>query len=417
MSKPKIQNKHILIINRSFWPDMEATGQFLVELCEQLAKTYKVTVIAGRSYYAEEDEFRAFSIYKNERFNGIDILRVRHTRFWKANLIARMINWVTYSVLAFLAALKIKPGIIIVCTDPPFLGIMAMLLGGLKSTPFIYNCRDLFPDVAWGLGRLDKSNFLSQIYDYLNKKAFHSAYFVVCLGESMKDKLLAKGIPEGRIRIITDWVDISQIKPVPKMANPFLKKIAPPEKFIIMYSGNIGLSQDLGVILEAAALIKDKDSFCLVFVGNGAAKDSIKKQANLLGIRNALFFPYQPKEALAFSLGAAGLHIVSLKKGMAGAVVPSKVYGILAAGRPYLALSDKESEAAHIITKYKCGLWVSHDDVEKIADALEWALNHPAELEEMGLRARRLAETKFDKNIVINEWFKILDIWLDNQLK
>ncbi len=400
-------NKHVLLINRSFWPDMEATGQFLTELCERLAEDYKITVIAGRSYYAQEKDFLPFRLYKKEIFNGIDILRVRHTRFWKISLIARITNWLTYSILTFMAALNMKPAVIIVCTDPPFSGIMAMILGSLKSVPYIYNCRDLFPDVAWSLGRLKKGNLLSQVYDCLNKKAFRSAYFVVCLGSSMKNRLIAKGIPGERIEVIPDWIDSSQVKPVPKADNYFLKKLLPVNEFVVMYSGNIGLSQNLEIILQAATLIKDRHSFYLVFLGEGAAKDGIKQKARLLGIKNALFLSYQPKETLAFSLGAADLHIVSLKKGMAGAVVPSKVYGILAAGRPYLAITDEESEAASIAKEYGCGLWVAADDVEKIADSLEWALNHPAELEAMGRRGRGVAETKFDKKIVINEWLEI----------
>lgn len=403
------QDKSILILNRSFWPDIEATGQFLTELCEQLAKIYKVTVITGSSYYIKKGSFKLFRLYSQETFNGIEILRVWHTRFWKISLIGRLINWCTYSISAFVVALNIKPKIIIACTDPPFLGIMAMILGRLKSIPFIYNCRDLFPDVAWGLGKLDQSSFLSRSYDYLNKKAFNSARLVVCLGQSMKNKLITKGIPEERIRVIPDWVDTSTIKPVLKKDNFFLKKLVLTNKFIIMHSGNLGLSQNLSLILQALTMVKNSSSFYLLFFGEGAAKESLKEQARLLGMENVLFLPYQTKDMLSFSLSMADLHIVSLKKKMLGAVVPSKVYGIMAAGRPYLAITDRGSEAARLAEKYGCGLWVDPDDAERIAESLDWALNHPHELEEMGQRARQLAETKFDKGIIINEWLKLLD--------
>lgn len=402
-----IYKKHILVLNRSFWPDTEATGQLLTELCEQLAKVYKVTVIAGHSYYIK-GLFKPFRLYSREIFNGIEILRVRNTRFWKASLIGRIINWCTYSMLVFVAALNIKPKIIIACTDPPFLGIIAMLLGRLKSIPFIYNCRDLFPDVGWELGKLTKSSFLSQSYDYFNKNAFKKALLVICLGQSMKNRIFSKGIPQERIRVIPDWVDTSTIKPVSKKDNPFLEKLGLKNKFIIMYSGNIGLTQNLSLILEAVTLIKDTHSYYLLFLGEGAAKASLKEQARSWGIENVLFLPYQPKDMLSFSLSMADLHIVSLKKGMAGVIVPSKIYGIMAVGRPYLAITDAESEAVCIAQEYGCGLWVSPDDIGKIAGSLEWALNHPVELEEMGRVARHIAQTQFDKNIVINEWLKIL---------
>ncbi len=402
------KNRDILVFNRSFWPDMEATGQFLTELCEQLSKIYKVTVIAGSSYYIKKRSFRLFRFYSQETFRGIEILRVRHTQFWKASLIGRLVNWCTYSISAFVVALKIKPKIIIACTDPPFLGIVALLLSRFRSVPFIYNCRDLFPDVGWAVEKLKQGSFLSRAYDYFNQKAFNAAGLVVCLGQSMKNKLIAKGISEARIKVIPDWVDTSTIKPIPKADNLLLKKFIPANKFIIMYSGNLGLSQNLSLILQALKMVKNPTSFYLLFLGEGAAKEGLKEQARLLGMENVLFLPYQPKERLSFSLGMADLHIVSLKKGMAGVVVPSKVYGIMAAGRPYLAVTDRESEAACLAQRYGCGLWVGPDDAARIAESLDWALDHPNELEEMGRRGRHIAETQFDKDIVIKEWLSIL---------
>ena len=403
-----MKNKHILIFNRSFWPDVEATGQFLLELCEELSRLYRVTVISGSSYYVKEKKFPAFSIYREEKFKGINIVRIRHTRFWKANIIGRMINWLSYSLFAFMAALKVKASVIIICTDPPFLGIIAMLLGRLKGIPFVYNCRDLFPDVAWALGKIGRNNFLSLTYEYLNKKAFRLAYLVVCLGQSMKNRIAAKGISEEKIKVIPDWVDSSSIYPVSKADNTFLKELVPADSFIIMHSGNIGLSQGLEVLLSAVNAIRESRSFYLIFVGEGAAKDEIRRKAHLIGMRNVLFISYQPKEMLSFSLSAADLHIVSSRKGMAGAVVPSKVYGILAAGRPYLAITDKENEAALIARECRCGLWAVPDDADKIADSLKWAMTHPDALDEMGRRARHIAESRFDKKIIINEWLEVL---------
>ncbi len=402
------KDKHILVFNRSFWPDIEATGQFLTELCEQLAKIYKVTVITGRSYYVQKENFRLGRLCCKELFNDIEILRVRHTRFWKGSLSGRIINWLTYSILAFIVALKIKPKIIIACTDPPFLGIIAMVLGRLKSIPFIYNCRDLYPDTALEIGRL-KHGFISYIFDYFNRKAFYKASFVVSLGLSMEDRLKSKGVSPDRLRVIPDWVDTSIIKPIAKIDNPLLEKFGLKNKFIIMYSGNIGLSQDFSPILQSIAMIRDLSSFYLVFIGEGAGKKHLKNEVKLLGLDNVLFFPYQPRDMLSLSLGMADLHIVPLKKGMAGASVPSKVYGIMAVARPYLAITDKESEPARLAEECGCGLWAMPGDIEAIAQAFSWAISHPDELERMGKNGREAAVTKFDKEVVIKEWFEVLD--------
>lgn len=402
------RNKHILLFNRSFWPDVEATGQFLTELCEQLVKKYRITVIAGRSYYVEKETFGIGRLYKREVYKGIEILRVRHTRFWKKHFMGRIINWFTYSMLAFIISLRVKPDIVVACTDPPFLGTLAMLISRLKSITFIYNCRDLFPDVPLQLGEL-KPGLASSIFDYLNRKALYAASAVVCLGQSMKNRLSAKGVCEGHISVISDWADTSMIKPIPKSDNPLLKQIGLANKFIIMYSGNIGLSQDLGLILHSLTMVEDHSSFYLVFIGDGTGKENLRHETQSLGLKNVLFLPYQPLNTLSFSLSMADLHLVPLKKGMAGAIVPSKVYGIIAAGRPYLAVADKESEPARLATEFGCGLWTSPEDARMIAETLEWSLNHTHKLEEMGRRGRQIAEQRFDKHIVIGEWFELLD--------
>lgn len=401
--------KHILVLNRSFWPDIEATGQFLTELCEELSKKYRITVVAGRSYYIKGEDFKPWLFYNVEQYSGVEILRVRHTRFWKRNLALRIINWMTYSLLTFIAAIRIKCDLIIVCTDPPFLGIIAMVINHFKAIPYICNCRDLYPDVAWALGRLRKTSPLSRLFDYLNKKALQKAALIVCLGPSMAERIKAKGVKGEKIKVISDCVDTALIKPISKEANPLIGKFGLKDKFIIMHSGNIGLSQDFSTLLRAIAAINNS-LFSLVFVGDGAGKKRLRKDMELLGLKNILFLPYQPKEMLSLSLGMADLHLILLRKGMSGTVIPSKIYGIMAAGRPYLALADIESEPAHLAKECGIGLWSAPEDMNNIANNVQWALTHPAELKRMGEVGRRLAEERFNKNVVVNRWLKVLDL-------
>ncbi|MCM8781617.1 MAG: glycosyltransferase family 4 protein [Candidatus Omnitrophica bacterium] len=405
----KEKTKHILLFNRSFWPDIEATGQLLTELCQGLAKKYKITVIAGRSYYVSKKDFAIMTFCKREIFEGMEILRVRHTMFWKGNILARIINWGTYGILGFIVALKIRPHLIIACTDPPFLGIMAMMLGKIKSVPFIYNCRDLFPDVAVGLGKIKKNNFLSRIFEYFNKRALNSALAVICLGPAMEDRIRKKGVSANNIMVIPDWADVEKIKPISKSENPFIEKFALKDKFIIMHSGNIGLSQDFTTILKAIKMLDGQGSFYLIFVGEGAGKRVLSERASILGIKNVLFLPYQPKELLSFSLGMADLHLITIMKGLVGAVVPSKIYGIMAAGRPYLVVADRGSEPARFAEEFGCGLWAQPDNLDMITEKINWARSHPKELAEMGERGRGIVETRFAKGFIVNKWLTVLE--------
>ncbi len=398
--------KRILVLNRSFWPDIEATGQFLTELCEELAEKYEITVIAGCSYYVK-GKFLKQGLSCKDSFNRIKIFRVRNTMFWKGNLIGRFINWFTYGVLAFIAALTMKPSVIIACTDPPFLGIIAMFISRLRGVPYIYNCRDLYPDVALGLQKINKGAAV-YVFEYLNKKALCAASLVVPLGLSMKNRLLAKGIKNESIRVIPDWVNTKEIKPIPRDKNPLFNELKLNDTFIIMHSGNIGLSQDFSPLLQCLSAIEPEHNLMLVFIGEGAGKSDLKKKIETSGLRKVMFLPYQPKEMLSFYLSMADLHIITLKQGLAGAIVPSKMYNIMAAGRPYLAITDKESEPASLAKEYSCGLWAMPEDSPDITQKLNWALGHPIELEEMGARGRKLAEEKFDKEIVIKDWFELL---------
>ncbi|UCC94677.1 MAG: glycosyltransferase family 4 protein [Candidatus Omnitrophota bacterium] len=414
-SVDRMDLKHILIINRSFWPDIEATGQFLTELCEHLVKKYRVTVIAGRSYYVKKDIFEPAAFYGKEKLKGVEILRARHTVFWKGSLIGRLLNWFTYGILTFFIALRTKPDVVIACTDPPFLGILALIVSRIKSVPFIYNCRDVYPDVVLELGHL-KPNLLSAFFDSLNKKAFKRASYVVCLGHSMESRLKAKGVFSERIKVISDWTDVSVIQPVPKEENPFLESVGlKKENFTIMYSGNLGFSHNFHSILHSLALMQERFLFHLIFIGEGVGKTKLMRDAQRFGLKNILFLPYQTKENLRFSLSAGDLHLVPLGKGLAGASVPSKTYGIMAAGRPYLALTDRESEPAYLAEEFGCGLWVSPDNIKAITQTIEWAFGHQDKLKEMGRVARRIAETQFDKSVVIDQWHKILDAFGDFQ--
>lgn len=401
----------IFFINRSFYPDIEATGQFYTELAESLSKKFDITFICGLSFFVK-DKNDGFSIYRKEKFGKINIIRVKHTLFWKENILGRIINWLTFSINSFFILLKVRPKILICGTDPPILGIICYVLKKLKSINYIYSCNDLYPDIAIALNTF-KNKFIINIFEYLNKKALKNSLKITVLGEDMKELIKKKGIEEKKIFIIPNWVDTKRIVPVDKDKNLFLKKYNFNNKFLIMYSGNIGLPHNLENLIYALEKIKDKD-FIMIFIGDGVKKKEIfkiVKEKNLLD--KVLFLPYQPREFLSHSLSAADIHIVSLKKEAKGACVPSKIYGILASGRPFLSISDKNSNSSLIAEKYKCGIICEPDNVEDIKNKIEWAIENKEKLNEMGKKARKVAVLKFDKEIIMNKWEKFLEEVID----
>ncbi len=402
------EKKSIVFFNRSFWPDVEATGQFLTELAEEISAANKVSFVCGLSYYSKNENFGKFSFIKNEKYKNVDVLRVKNTKFWKGRLAGRLTNWITYSLLALYVGLfKINPKVIVVNTDPPFLGFIGYLLKKYHGVPLIYNCRDLYPDVAIELGEI-KEGLLTGAFDFINKLSFNSSDVIVPLGISMQNKILKKQVNEEKFVLIPDWADTKFLKPINKTRNPLLKELVPEKKFIIMYSGNIGYSQDFSSVIEAFSKIKNKNAV-LLFVGEGGAKESLMAMVKEYGLNNVMFLPYQPFDLLDQSLNIADLHLIPLKEGVSGSIVPCKVYGILSVGKPYLAIADKGSEPVTIAQNYSCGLWAGPGDVDTIKEKLEWAINNKKQLSIMGKKGREIAVQQYDKYVVIDKWSELLD--------
>ena len=397
---------NILFFNRSFYPDTGATGQFLTELCEDLTdKGCNVTVIAGRSYGVNYLERKLISF---EKYKSINIIRVGGTFFSKRFLLLRLVNLGTYFLLAFLAGflVKTKPHVILAQTDPPLLGIHGLFFSKYYKAKFIYSCKDLYPEVGIVTKKLTDP-FFNFLLDKINKFSFKFADAVFCLGEDMKQKIKNKGVIRDEIFVIRDWANTKSLFPVVDKDNLFKTKFGLNEKFTIMYSGNIGLTQNLDMVIDAAKAFKNKDEIKFLFIGEGADKANLQEKVNNLELKNVQFLSYQPKEELRYSLGAADLHLITLEKGLSGIVVPSKIYGILSCGKPFIALVDEESDVSLIAKKFSCGIMVSPGDKESLVKAVEWAVNHREEIKKMGLNGREAAVKYFDRKISTDLFYEL----------
>lgn len=391
----------LLFLNRSFWPDLEATGQNLTELCEELCAEHEITFISGPSYHVAAP---SRGLWKRDQFGKITIIRTWGTRFPKRRLGLRVINLGTYFALAAVAALFApKFDVIIAATDPPLLGILGAALKRCRRCSFVYNVRDLYPDVAEANGGI-KSRFLLGLLRWANDVAYASADQVIVLGEDMRRRVLSKGVPAAKVVVVANSVDCQKMRPVEP--NPFREQWG--DRFIVMYSGNLGLSQQLETVLEAADRLRQDKRILFLLVGEGARKNWLKERTHFLGLPNVEFCPYQPKSRLAESLSAADLHLIPLLRGATGAIVPSKVYGILAVGRPYVAIMDDTAEAARLARDHSVGFVVSPGDAEGLTETIKRASLDPDDLRLKGLRARRLAEEQFERKIIARKYSEVL---------
>jgi colanic acid biosynthesis glycosyl transferase WcaI len=391
----------ILFLNRSFWPDREATGQFLTELCDDLSQDNEVTIVAGPLRPGGNWGFRLWS---RERRGSVSIVRTWGTRFSKANLLGRLVNLGTYYLLAAIVAFRLpRPDVIVAETDPPLLGALAAVLKRRWGCRLVYNVQDLYPDIAEVTGGV-RSQFLLELLRRANDYAYERADLIVTLGNDMAQRIVDKGVPTTKVVVVPDWVDCGRIRPLE--SNPFRGNFG--GKFVVMYSGNIGLSQQLEAVLEAAGRLRDDERILFAMIGEGARKKWLEERARAMGLSNVIFLPYQPQENLAESLSAADLHLIPLAPGAAGCLVPSKIYGILAAGRPFIAMMEENAEVAQIAREDAVGFVVRPGDVEALTGAIREAVNAPEHLKQMGVRARHLAESRFDRIKVTSRFGSVL---------
>ena len=378
--------------NRSYWPDFGATGQLLTELAEDLVAHHDcdVTVVCGYPLRRTSD------VPARERRNGVEIVRAAGTTRDPRRFTGRVANYLTYFVSACFAGLRLpRPDVVVALTDPPIIGIGALLAARLSGARFVFLCQDVFPEVAV-LVEDFHSNLLNKALELLNRFLLRQADVVIALGDTMKQRLVeGKGADPDRIAVIHNWADCSTLAPGPK-DNDFTRGHGLADRFVVMHAGNIGLSQNLDAVLDAAERVRDHDAIRFVFVGDGSRRERLETSARARGLSNVMFLPYQPRDAMNRSYAAADLFLVSLKPGLAGYIVPSKLYSILAAGRPYVAAVEEDCEVVDITNRYGCGFVVAPGDADALAAKI-LALYHDAPLaKQLGDRARE-AGLLFDR--------------------
>jgi colanic acid biosynthesis glycosyl transferase WcaI len=381
----------VCFLNRSYWPDTGATGQLLTELAEDLALQHgmQVTVITGPPLASGSGR-----LPRQEVRNGVTVIRAHGTSLSPRRFAARALNYVTYFGAALLAALRLpRQDVVVALTDPPIIGLAA--LAARRRGAFVFYCQDIFPEVATLLTDF-RSPAVDRFLERVNRLLVRKADAVVALGDTMATRLVeGKGADRARLRIIHNWADTTAIAPAPQR-NTFSEAQQLAGKFVVLHAGNMGQSQNLDTVIDAADLLRDRSDIVFVFIGDGTGRAALEHSVATRQLPNVRFFPYQPREQLRWTYATASLFIVSLKPGLAGYIVPSKLYGILAAGRPYVAAVEDDSEVAQITDRYACGVRVTPGDARQLADAVLALETDTPRREAMGARARTVSQN-FDR--------------------
>jgi colanic acid biosynthesis glycosyl transferase WcaI len=399
---------HICFFNRSYWPDQAATGQLLTELAEDLVSLHgcRVTVVAGRALHSNEPQPLSLTPFQHDEHQGVQILRAAGTRMSPRRFAARVTNYMTYFTSSTVAGLNVTgPDIVVSLTDPPIIGLTALWTAKRAGAPFVFVCEDIFPEVA-ALIEDFHSRTVYHTLDRINRHLLRQADAVVALGERMRARLVdEKGADPGKVDVIHNWADCQAIVPDNK-ENAFAKANGLNGRFVLMHSGNVGLSQNLDVLIEAADLLRSKERLTVLIVGEGARREALQRLVAGKRLDNVKFLPYQSKEQLRESFAVADAFLVSLKPGLEGYIVPSKLYGILAAGRPYIAAVDPSCEVAAIAREYECGVLSVPGDPADLARKIAELYDDPARTRKMGGYAR-LAAGRFDRRPSVQAYYDL----------
>lgn len=402
----------LLVLCQLFYPELVSTGQTLTELCEELVQLgINVEVICGPQTILNRNK----KTPRHIEHKGIHIRRVWGTRFPKLNLLGKIINQLTFAVSTFFYLLFKRPRKpILVLTNPPFLGVSCAILKALKlGAPYIYLIFDVYPDTAVNLGVLKKNGFLSRHWERFNTFVFKHASAIIVIGRCMH-KVVAENMAKNNLaaddktHIIHVWCDDKAISSNSSEPNRFIKKWNLEGKFVVGYFGNMGRFHDIETIMNAAKSLQNDDDIVFLFVGEGQKKQWAMDYANQHELSNCQFHTYVERQHLGALLSSANLGLVSLMHGQEGLSVPSKSFGLMAAGVPIVAIMDKSAEIALIVEEEYCGVVIESDRSNALEKTIRNLRLNSFELKEMSKNAKQAIATKYSLQNAANEYSEII---------
>lgn len=413
------EKKKLLIYAHYYVPDVASTGQVLKDLAEGMKDAFDITVICVVPSYEGTiaDEYKTQKYYEEE-INGIKVLRIRVPEFNKADKISRIKNILGYFIGAALATFKVsKQDYVFSISQPPILGGLLGVWGKIiKRAKFIYNIQDFNPEQTMAVSYSDNGLVLKAMM-IADKFSCKCSNLIITVGrdlvETVNKRFKGKKVP--KTVMINNWIDEKEIYPLDKSDEKiveFKKKYNLTDKFVIMYSGNIGLYYDLENIIKViekfpeGTKTNDGREVAFVFVGTGTLTEEVEGYAKEHNMKNTSFIPYQEKEALNYSLNSADVQWVVNAKGIKGVSCPSKYYGVAAAGIPVLAVLEKDSEIRCIIEETNGGLISDPCDYEDIEKNVRWFIENSdsAELREMGSRSHDYLVKHLTKDMSVEKY-------------
>lgn len=404
----------IVFVNRFFYPDHSATSQMLSDVAFALAERgHSVSVITSKLRYDGDGR----PLPRREVVCGVNVVRIATSGYGRGGLMGRSIDYVTfYFAAAWAVVWHIRRGDIVVgMTDPPLLSIVLLPITWVRGARLVNWLQDIFPETASALGFSQgvMSRALFAGLRFLRDLSLTSAAHSVVIGQRMAQRVEALGVARNRISVIHNWVDGAAIFPIDPDRNELRRAWGLDRAFVVGYSGNLGRAHDVGTMITAIERVEagaepGRGPVRWLIIGGGVQSSVLREAAAKKGLKSLRFEPYQPRERLAESLSVADIHLVSLKPELEGLIVPSKFYGIAAAGRPAIFIGDADGEIARILKQACAGVVVEQGDADGLTSAVLAAAQDAETTSVKGVAARRFFEASFDLPRAVEAWEGVL---------
>jgi colanic acid biosynthesis glycosyl transferase WcaI len=377
----------VLLLNLYYPPDTSATAKMAQIVAGTLAARHELTVLCGRPSY-DPTERRPWRIYQKEGIGKVRVIRVGSTDYPRVQMKKRVFNYLSYVLLAVPRTLLLPCDVILAMTDPPFEGIVGAFVAMLKNKPYVYNIRDLYPDMAV-VGSIVEPGLLAGIWEKLHRWALRRAAKVIVLGEDMRHRILAKGVDPARVVVVRDGAEFpARDAPAADLDDAVIRAIRGEFSFVLLHAGNLGFYGAWNTLLEGARLLTT-DGVGIVFVGDGAQRENLEAASSR--IPNVRFLPFFPGSKIPSVLAAADAHLITVKRGLEGVVVPSKMYGILAAGKPIVAVAPPECDVVAVGKQKGFSISADPDDPAGFAGCVRQILHDAGRLRQMSEAASEAA--------------------------
>ncbi len=399
---------HLTLCSQLFYPELVSTGQTLTELCEVLAqRQLHIQVLCAPPSILHQDR-----VHSHMTHHDIHIRRLKATQFPKSSFWGRLINQLTYTMsLLFYLLTHSDPSPLLCVTNPPFLAGFVGLIARIQKRPFIYLIFDVYPDTAIQLKVLSRFNPITLLWRFFNQVTYRCATEIIVIGRCMKGHIEAE-LPRsclGKLRLIPVWANDPLIQaPLTRAQSPLLTQWPFPEKFVVLYSGNMGRFHDLLSIVKAARSLQSHSDIVFLFVGDGHQKPIIQDYVTQEQLQNCHFSPYVQRDELGTLFSKSSLGLVSLAPNQIGLSVPSKTFGLLAAGLPIIGLLPSESEIAYLLTETQSGCVSPPGDETQLANLILALYQDPQSCQDMAQNAQNAIASQYGIRHVADQYESLI---------